>query len=57
MFTIDENGVIIGHEKGQSFLKIVSKSDKNVTMTITVRIEQGRDYNSSKRTNFNGRRK
>ena len=41
MFTIDENGVIIGHEKGQSFLKIVSKSDKNVTMTITVRIEQG----------------
>ena len=41
MFTIDENGVIIGHEKGQSFLEIVSKSDKNVTMTITVRIEQG----------------
>ena len=41
MFTIDENGVIIGHEKDKVFLKIVSKSDKNVTMTITVRIEQG----------------
>lgn len=43
LFVVDENGVITGLQKGQTFLKITSKSDKNVFAIITIYIEES-DY-------------
>lgn len=43
MFVVDENGVITGLQKGQAFLMVRSKSDKDVSLFVTIYIEEG-DY-------------